>query len=266
MRPNDSATDLLMVTFDSLRFDVAAAAFDEGKTPYLNQLLPQGWEPRHSPGSFTYAAHAAYFAGFWPTPCQPGREHERPFVLQFPGARYVGGQTTTLGGDNIVSGLQARGYRTVCIGGTGFFNPATPLGRVFPALFDESHWRPEFAVTEYHSARAQITAACERIAETPREQPLFLFINIAATHSPTFQYVAGCRTDSLATQQAALATVDQALPKLFSALQQRGNNGRGYLMSDHGTLFGEDGFTGHRVGHPAVWTVPYAEVSWEGAL
>ena len=29
--------------------------------------------------------------------------------------------------------------------------------------------------------------------------------------------------------------------------------------SDHGTLYGEQGFTGHRVGHPAVWTVPYAQ-------
>jgi hypothetical protein len=35
------------------------------------------------------------------------------------------------------------------------------------------------------------------------------------------------------------------------------------LMSDHGTLFGEEGWTGHRIGHPAVWTVPYAEFTWE---
>ena len=31
------------------------------------------------------------------------------------------------------------------------------------------------------------------------------------------------------------------------------------VCSDHGTLYGEDGFTGHRIGHPAVWTVPYAD-------
>ena len=29
--------------------------------------------------------------------------------------------------------------------------------------------------------------------------------------------------------------------------------------SDHGTLYGEDGYVGHRVAHPIVSTVPYAE-------
>ena len=32
------------------------------------------------------------------------------------------------------------------------------------------------------------------------------------------------------------------------------------LTSDHGTLYGEDGYIGHRVAHPLVTTVPYAEV------
>ena len=27
----------------------------------------------------------------------------------------------------------------------------------------------------------------------------------------------------------------------------------------HGTAYGEDGFTGHRLGHEVVWTVPYAQ-------
>ncbi len=31
------------------------------------------------------------------------------------------------------------------------------------------------------------------------------------------------------------------------------------LCSDHGTAYGEDGYHGHRLGHPVVWTVPYAE-------
>jgi hypothetical protein len=31
------------------------------------------------------------------------------------------------------------------------------------------------------------------------------------------------------------------------------------LCSDHGTAYGEDGYFGHRVSHPVVWTVPYAE-------
>ena len=31
------------------------------------------------------------------------------------------------------------------------------------------------------------------------------------------------------------------------------------MCSDHGTAYGEDGYWGHRLSHPVVWTVPYAE-------
>ena len=31
------------------------------------------------------------------------------------------------------------------------------------------------------------------------------------------------------------------------------------MCSDHGTAYGEEGYYGHRVAHPVVWTVPYAE-------
>jgi len=43
-------------------------------------MLPaSGWERRHSPASFTYAAHQAFFAGFLPTPASPG-PHPRLFA------------------------------------------------------------------------------------------------------------------------------------------------------------------------------------------
>jgi hypothetical protein len=31
------------------------------------------------------------------------------------------------------------------------------------------------------------------------------------------------------------------------------------VSSDHGTAYGEDGHWGHRISHPVVWNVPYAE-------
>lgn len=253
--------DILLITFDALRFDVADTAWQDGRTPFLKELIPQGWEPRHSPGTFTYAAHAAFFAGFLPTPPVPG-EFTRPFALPFPGSRSIGADTLLLKGDNIVSGLRTRGFHTVCIGGVGFFNPATPLGAVFPGYFDQSYWRPEFSVTELHSTRAQVRQACESIAHCAPGQPLFLFLNVSATHPPTHGYLKGSAGDSIDTQMAALEYVDRQLSPLFAALRQRSRGGSAYLMSDHGTLFGEDGWTGHRVSHPAVWTVPYAEVSW----
>lgn len=256
--------DILVATFDSLRFDVADDAWRNGRTPFLRALIPQGWEARHSPGNFTYATHAALFAGFWPTPCKPG-SHTRPFALRFPGARTVGDATIVLEGDNIVGGLRAVGFRTVCIGGVGFFNPATPLGSVFPAYFERSYWRPEFGVGTVHSTRAQVQQACECIAELSTDAPLFLFLNISATHPPTHGYMRGASGDSVASQAAALEYVDRHLPPLFAALRDRGRGGAAYLMSDHGTLFGEDGWTGHRISHPTVWTVPYAVHHWRPA-
>ena len=55
------------------------------------------------------------------------------------------------------------------------------------------------------------------------------------------------------------AYVDSQLPPLFAALRARGGC-LAIICSDHGTTYGEDGFTGHRLAHPTVWTVPYAEL------
>lgn len=62
--------DLLLVTLDTLRHDVAVELAEAGRIPNLARHLPGGrWEERHAPGSFTYAAHQAIFAGF---PAHPG--------------------------------------------------------------------------------------------------------------------------------------------------------------------------------------------------
>ena len=72
--------DVLFLTLDTLRYDVARDALAAGMTPNLARWLPGGrWEARHSPASFTYAAHHAFFAGFLPTPAAPGR-HPRLFA------------------------------------------------------------------------------------------------------------------------------------------------------------------------------------------
>ena len=82
--------DLLFVTLDTLRYDVAAELVAAGRTPALARVLPGGmWERRHTPASFTYAAHHAFFAGFLPTPVTPG-PHPRLFAAGFPGSDSTG--------------------------------------------------------------------------------------------------------------------------------------------------------------------------------
>jgi hypothetical protein len=113
------------------------------------------------------------------------------------------------------------------------------------------------------AARCGWPARAWRLAEVSQDRPIFLFLNISALHPPTHIYVRGAAGDSTRTQGAALEYVDRQLPPLFETLKRRGRPGICYLMSDHGTAFGDDGYVGHRIGHPVVWTVPYAECSWE---
>lgn len=252
--------DVLLVTLDTLRYDVAADRLAAGATPNLAAVLPgRRWQRRHSPGSFTFAAHAAFFAGFLPTPAEPGgRSAERLFALAFPGSETTGPRTAVFDAPDIVAGLAGRGYHTVCIGGTGFFNRRTPLGSVLPGLFAESHWSPELGVTDPRSTENQVALAERILADTAGDRRLFLFVNVSAIHQPNRFYVPGAAEDSPATHAAALEYVDRHLGRLFAAVQRRAA-ALAIVCSDHGTAYGEDGYCGHRLAHPAVWTVPYAE-------
>jgi hypothetical protein len=251
--------DILFVTLDALRFDVACDALESGLTPRLAGLLPgRKWELRHSPGSFTYAAHQAFFAGFLPTPTTPG-PHPRLFATTFEGSESITEETCVLDAPDIVGGLAGRGYRTVCIGGVGFFNKRTPLSAVLPGMFQESYWCKEFGVTCPESTRHQVDRGCAIVEEMPSTRRLFLFLNVSAMHQPNCIFAEGAAEDSPETQAAALAYVDRHLPRLIGCMRARSPL-LIILCSDHGTAYGEDGHRGHRISHPVVWNVPYAEL------
>ena len=249
--------DFFLLTLDALRFDVARDSFTRGDLPNFASILPHGFEARHTPASFTFPAHQAFFAGFFPTPAAPGR-HVRPMALRGAGSKTLGRETLLLRGPDLVTALREAGYFAICIGGTTFYNPASPLGRVLPGLFDESHWAKQMGVGSRHASRLQLGLATRRLADIATDQRVFLFLNLAATHPPTTIFVPGASEESPATQAAALRDLDRHLPPLLEAMRARGG-AVGIVCSDHGTCFGDDGFTGHRLAHPAVWTVPYAE-------
>lgn len=257
MRNHIGQSDILFITLDTLRFDVASAAMEDGLTPNLQQAIPNGWELRHSPGSFTYAAHHSFFAGFLPTPAKPG-PHPRLFAARFPGSETTTDQTFAFDEPNVVAALAARRYHTTCVGGVGFFNKRSPLGCVLPDLFEESHWDESLGVTDKHSTQNQIDVALQSISERAPDERMFLFLNLSALHQPNCMYVKGVTEDSPQTQAAALAYVDSQLPRLFAALQRR-SDVFCIICSDHGTAYGEGGYIGHRLAHPVVWDVPYAD-------
>jgi len=249
---------IVFLTLDALRYDVAQSAWRRGLLPNFASLLPaSGWERRHTPGNFTFPAHQAFFSGFLPTPVAPGR-HPRLFATRFEGSLTTVKNTYVFEQADIVSGLTACGYHTVCIGGVGFFNRKTALSRVLPDMFAESHWQESFGVTAPASTQNQFRFAAQRIHALAAKQLLFLFINVSAVHQPNYFYLPDCVSDGLDSHQAALQYIDSQLPILRDALACYGPY-FSIICSDHGTAYGEQGFWGHRHNHEVVMHVPYID-------
>lgn len=250
--------DIVLITLDTLRFDVAQRAFKSGRIPNLARWLPpEGWQCRHSPGNFTYAAHHAFFAGFLPTPVSNG-PHPRLFAATFPGTETTIAETFEFEESNLVTALGNRGYATLCIGGVGFFNKKTSLGSVLPDLFQRSYWSPELGVTCPQSTENQVRLAIDLVSDISPGQRVFLFVNVSAMHQPNYFYLAGAEEDSAESQLAALVYVDQCLSKLFNTLANRAP-AFCIVCSDHGTAYGESGYQGHRLNHSVVGDVPYTD-------
>jgi len=195
--------DILFITLDTLRYDAAVSELKNGRLPVLEKAMKGiGWEKRHTPGSFTFSAHAAFFAGFLPTPARPGK-HPRLFAVSFPESESISEGTFVFDTPDIVTGLAKEGYYTVCIGGVGFFNKQSPLGSVLPSYFQQSYWSPEMGITSPDSTRVQIACALDVLRSLDRKQKLFLFLNISALHQPNFFYLDKSGKDSLESHQAA---------------------------------------------------------------
>lgn len=259
--------DLLLLTLDTLRYDVAVELAAAGKLPNLSAHLPDGkWEQRHAPGNFTFASHQAMFAGFLPTPAAPG-PHPRLFAARFAGSETTEDGTFVFDSPDLVTALADRGYHTVCIGGVGFFNKQGALGNVLPGLFAESHWEPDFSVASPNSFESQVARAEKVVADLPAERRLFLFLNASALHQPNWFYLPGATRetgDSRETHAAALQYIDEQVGRLFDAMRSR-RRCFAIVCSDHGTAYGDGGYAGHRLGHESVWTVPYGHFFLEPA-
>lgn len=250
--------DIVMLCFDTLRYDVAKEEEANGGTPVLNSH-GKPWEKRHAPGNFTYPSHAAIFAGFLPSPAEPHLLRSRRwlfFPVQAGTGRIPPAGSYPFTEATFVEALAHAGYLTMCIGGVNFFSKRNPLGRVFPDLFRKSYWLPGFGCTDEHSTEKQIEFALARMKEIPDDQRLFLYINFSAIHYPNAHYVSGQTKDDKASHAAALRYIDSQLPALLEALRKRSNT-LVIALSDHGTCYGEDGYEYHCISHETVYTVPY---------
>jgi arylsulfatase A-like enzyme len=118
-------------------------------------------------------------------------------------------------------------------------------------------------VTDRRSTEHQVDLALRRVADVAPGRRMFLFVNVSAIHQPNRFYLPGAAEDTIESHAAALEYADAHLGRLFAGLRRRGP-WLTVVCSDHGTAYGEDGYTGHRLAHPVVWEVPYAEFVLDG--
>ena len=256
--------DILMLCFDTLRYDVAVSEEASGGTPILSRYGK--WEKRHAPGNFTYPSHFAMFAGFLPSPAEPHLLQDRQWLF-FP-MRVGSGNNAPSGSypfhrATFVQSLEDDRYETICIGGVNFFSKKNEIGKVFPSYFKKSYWKPTFGCTSKDSAARQIEFAVEKLTTYSNNKRIFMYVNFSAIHYPNHHYVEGQKEDDLVSHAAALRYVDSQLPLLFDAFSKRGNT-LVIALSDHGTCYGEDGYRYHCISHENVYTVPYKHFMLKG--
>ena len=255
--------DILFLCLDTLRYDVAIEAEKENTTPILNKY--GNWEKCIAPGNFTYPSHHAMFSGFLPSPFDAKNISDREFLF-FPKKIGLGNvapkNSFAFEGSNFIEGLYKVGYKTICIGGVGFFDKRSDIGRVFPNMFEESYWHNNFSCSNPDSTKNQIEFAIKKLENLEKDKKVFLYINISAIHYPNYYYVDErknkvCEKDDILSHRKALEYVDKNLGILFKYFKEKREKTFVITTSDHGTCYGEDGFQFHGINHSCVNTIPY---------
>lgn len=259
-------SNVLFITLDSCRYDTFAAAHADGTIPHLTQV--GALHCAQAPSYFTYGSHAAFWMGF-----TPGRaELEEPmlnpkagklFRMAFSG--HVGSEEGgfQLQGANVIEGFRRKGYRTIGSGAVDWFDPSSCTGAVLGAPFERFH----FAGNTW-SLASQLSWIDHELAQTPQDQPVFVFLNVGETHVPYWHDAApwprrpspciafggeACNAkESARRQRACLEWVDCRLASLLKRFEQ----GTTLVCADHGDCWGEDGLWEHGISHPATLTVP----------
>jgi Sulfatase len=275
--PPPGARDLVVVVLDSLRYDSWLAAPPRS----LAGLGPV--ERRYSYASWTAPSHYNLLMGLMPH-SSPRHVHasdcyQREFLryrerLGVPGIEFK----RLLPSIFLPTYLKhALGYRTHARVSMPVLNPHTPLNRDFDS----------YELMASHDDLAAIVAQLGFDAE----RPSFWLLNAGETHYPyshpgsgagTLPHLPGVhgvvrRLDEVATaggaaaelfneaalrelrerQVAALEYLDGVLERLLAAVP----DGTWLIVtSDHGELFGEDGYFGHGpIAHDKVLEVPFVE-------
>lgn len=250
---------LLLVTLDSCRFDT----FESVRPPNISAIGPL--HRAQAPGHFTFASHAAMFAGFTPgvaTSVEPFVNPKRGRIVRLAGgaARANARDRFTVEGETIVDGFRRRGHLTAGTGAVGWFDDRRASVGHLVRHFDHYRFAGERGGVEGQVAwLASIVGGARR--------PVLAFLNARETHIPYWYDGAPwsrddnpCRADGRGNdaaecrrrQEACLRVVDAHLAPLLAAF----SNATTVVCGDHGDCWGEDGLWAHGFSHPKVLEVP----------
>ncbi len=201
--------------------DELAAA---GRTPTPGpRAARRRWERRHTPASFTYAAHHAFFAGFLPTPVAPG-PHPRLFAAAFPGSETAAADTWVFDAPDLVArpgrgGLPHRVRRRGRL-----LQPAHPARRgCCPACSPRATGSPSSGVTDPDPTGGPgRPSSAERRRPGPAPAAVHCSSTCPPCTSPTGTTCRARREDSRDSHAAALDYVDSQLARLFAAGRRAG--------------------------------------------
>jgi hypothetical protein len=274
-RPPSGAQNLVVVVLDSLRFDAWQAA----RLTNLPQLGTV--ERRWSYASWTAPSHYNLLMGLLPH-ASPAHVYASEYYKQdflryserlgVPGVEFKSLLPSLFLPTFLRRGL---GYRTNALVSMPVLNPRSPIN-------------VDFDCYELMPTHNDMAAMLERIT-FDGERPAFWLLNVGETHYPyalanedpsTWPRISGVHgvvkrlddatapevpaffdqatLDQLRERQiAALEFVDTVVGRLFDMLPR---NTWVIVTSDHGELFGEDGYFGHGpIAHEKVLEVPYLE-------
>ncbi|MEL6349072.1 MAG: sulfatase-like hydrolase/transferase [Myxococcota bacterium] len=276
--PAPGARNYVLLILDSCRFDAFVAA----KPPCMSRLGPL--ERRFSYASWTSPAHFNLLMGLLPHPSPQhifASAYYKKSLLRFQ---------DRLGFEGLsFSGMIPRlwlpdylrntaGYFTRALVSMPVLNPRTPIAADFDSyVLVDRHNDLSAMVDQMVFSAARPTFYLLNTGEThypyaPPDEPPSQWPRIHGVHGIFRQVSAGqpihaqqsprfFNADRLAElrqrQIDVLAHVDRAVEKLFDHLPR---DTYVTITSDHGELFGEDGYFGHGpINHPKVLEVPLIE-------
>ena len=222
--------NLLIVTIDTLRADrVGAYGYQPARTPVLDELARSGvkFTNAFAPAPITLTSHASLMTGRYP----PGH-----------GARHNGiAPTPTV--PTLAATFKARGFATSA------FVSAFPLDRRFGLhtgfdIYDDELPRGQNGEPLNERSGVDTARRATEWLTAHSTQPFFLWMHVFEPHAP---YGAPAEGNITARYDAEVATADQAIGRLLSALGAQASRTIVVVGSDHGEAFGEHGEVGHSI-------------------